>query len=120
MPSRGLCRQQVSSGYLANQGSKGWLTRARKAIENARKGIRINAVAPSYVSGPMMNKFLDEAPGLKASMLGDLAMGRLVDPEEVADTVIFLASTSASYVNGHTLVVDGGASLQLANTPFSD
>lgn len=92
----------------------------RKAIENARKGIRINAVAPSYVSGPMMNRFLDEAPGLKVSMLGDLAMGRLVDPEEVADAVVFLASTSASYVNGHTLVVDGGASLQLANTPFSD
>ena len=68
----------------------------------------------------MMNKFLDEAPGIKASMLGDLAMGRLVDPEEVADAVIFLASTSASYVNGHTLVVDGGTSLQLANTPFSD
>ena len=93
---------------------------ARKAIENARKGIRVNAVAPSYVSGPMMNQFLDEAPRLKNSMLGDLAMGRLVDPEEVADAVTFLASTSASYINGHTLVVDGGSSLQLANTPFSD
>ena len=68
----------------------------------------------------MMNKFLDGAPGVKASMLGDLAMGRLVDPEEVADVVVFLASTSASYVNGHTLVVDGGASLPLGNTPFSD
>ena len=90
--------------------------RTREAIENARKGIRVNAVAPSYVSGPMMNKFLDEAPGLKSSMLGDLAMGR---PEEVADAVIFLASTSASYVNGHTLEVDGCSSLQLANTPFS-
>ena len=94
--------------------------RTREAIENARKGIRINAVAPSYVSGPMMKIFLDEAPGLKASMLGDLAMGRLVEPEEVADAVLFLASTSASYVNGHTLVVDGGNSLQLANTPFND
>ena len=68
----------------------------------------------------MMNKFLDEAPAVKASMLGDLAMGRLVDPEEVADAVVFLASSSASYVNGHTLVVDGGSSLPLANTPFSD
>lgn len=68
----------------------------------------------------MMNTFLDQAPGVKASMLGDLAMRRLVDPEEVADAVVFLASSSASYVNGHTLVVDGGTSLQLANTPFSD
>ena len=41
----------------------------------------------------MMKIFLDEAPGLRASMLGDLAMGRLVEPEEVADAVVFLAST---------------------------
>lgn len=67
----------------------------------------------------MMDKFLGEVPGLKASMLGDLPIGRLVDPEEVADAVIFLASASASYVNGHTLIVDGGSSLQLANRPFS-
>ena len=66
----------------------------------------------------MMNKFLDEVPALKTTMLGDLAMRRLVEPEEVADAVAFLASASASYINGHTLVVDGGASLQLANTPF--
>ena len=63
---------------------------------------------------------MDKAPGVKAAMLGDLAMRRLVDPEEVADAVVFLASSSASYVNGHTLVVDGGSSLQLSNTQFSD
>ena len=90
-----------------------------KALENARKQIRVNAVAPSYVSGPMINKFLDDAPEMKATMLGDLANGRLVDPEEVADAVVFLASASASYINDHTLVVDGGSKLQLANTPFS-
>lgn len=55
---------------------------------------------------------------MKAAMLGDLASRRLADLEEVADAVAFLASASASYVNGHTLVVDGGSSLQLANTPF--
>ena len=97
-----------------------WLIRTPIALENARKGIRINAVAPSYVSGPMMDKFMEEVPSLKATMLGDLAMGRLVDPEEVADAVVFLVSASASYVNGHTLCLDGGSSLQLANTPFSD
>ena len=90
-----------------------------KALENARKHIRVNAVAPSYVSGPMINKFLDDAPEMKANMLGDLANGRLVDPEEIADAVVFLASASASCINGHTLVFSGGSSVQLANTPFS-
>ncbi|KAI1409641.1 short-chain dehydrogenase/reductase SDR [Hypoxylon sp. FL1857] len=88
------------------------------AIENAARGIRINAVAPTYVSGPMMDKFLEAAPKVKEVMLGDLPMGRLVSPNEVADAVAFLASQASSYVNGHTLIVDGGGSLALANTPF--
>lgn len=67
----------------------------------------------------MINQFLDSTPDLKATMLGDLPLGRLVEPKEVADAVLFLASSSASYVNGHTLVLDGGASLQLRNAPFS-
>lgn len=66
-----------------------------------------------------MDKFLDGAPGVKDAMLGDLPMRRLANPEEVADTVVFLASQAASYINGHTLVVDGGSSLQLSNQPFS-
>jgi len=92
--------------------------RIQLALENARKLIRINAVAPSYVSGPMINKYLEEVPALKTTMLRDLAIGRFVDPEEVADAVAFLTSASASYINGHTLTVDGGSSLHLANTPF--
>jgi NAD(P)-dependent dehydrogenase (short-subunit alcohol dehydrogenase family) len=52
-------------------------------------------------------------------MLGDLPMGRLVELEEVADAVLFLASHSSSYVNGHTLVLDGGGSLPISNTPFN-
>jgi NAD(P)-dependent dehydrogenase (short-subunit alcohol dehydrogenase family) len=89
------------------------------ALENARKGIRVNAVAP-YVSGGMMDTFLAQSPSLREHILGDLAMGRLADPEEVADAVVFLSSPSASYINGHTLVVDGGSSLQLANRLFND
>ncbi|KAI5925515.1 hypothetical protein F4810DRAFT_658977 [Camillea tinctor] len=88
------------------------------AIENAARGIRVNAVAPSYVSGPMMDQFLEASPEVKNALLGDLPMGRLVNPGEVADAVAFLASPASSYLNGHTLVVDGGASLPLSNTPF--
>lgn len=88
------------------------------AIENASRGIRVNAVAPSYVSGSMIDEFLANSPEVKKTLFGDLPMKRLVGPGEVADAVVFLASSASSYVNGHTLVVDGGASLSLSNSPF--
>jgi len=67
-----------------------------------------------------MDTFLEQNPPLKKQIIGDLPMGRLVSPEEVANAILFLASGASSYINGHTLVMDGGASLQLSNTPFSD
>jgi 3-oxoacyl-[acyl-carrier protein] reductase len=68
----------------------------------------------------MMESILEQSPALKTQILGDLAMGRLAEPEEVANVVAFLGSSHSSYVNGHTLVLDGGSSLQLANAPFTD
>ena len=56
---------------------------------------------------------------MKAIRLGNLASGRLVDPEEVAEAVVSLASALANYTNSHSLAVDGGPSFQLATTPFS-
>ncbi|KAI1097531.1 short-chain dehydrogenase/reductase SDR [Jackrogersella minutella] len=106
----------VGNYVTAKHAVKGMVQTA--AIENAARGIRVNAVAPAYVSGPMMDKFLEASPELRKAMIGDLPMGRLVTPGEVADAVAFLASPASSYVNGHTLVVDGGASLALSNTPF--
>ncbi|KAI0533063.1 hypothetical protein GGR58DRAFT_136258 [Xylaria digitata] len=106
----------VGNYIAAKHAVKGMVQTA--AIENASRGIRVNAVAPSYVSGPMMNEFLAASPEFKKVMLGDLPMKRLVGPGEVADAVVFLASSASSYVNGHTLVVDGGASLPLSNSPF--
>ncbi|KAI0162490.1 hypothetical protein BJ166DRAFT_269631 [Pestalotiopsis sp. NC0098] len=108
----------VGNYVTAKHAVKGMVQTA--AIENAGRGIRVNAVAPSYVSGPMMDQFLEATPAVKKAMLGDLPMGRLANPGEVADAVAFLASPASSYVNGHTLVVDGGASLALSNTPFEN
>ncbi|KAI1087990.1 short-chain dehydrogenase/reductase SDR [Rostrohypoxylon terebratum] len=89
------------------------------AIENAARGIRINAVAPSWVSTPMGEKFIKGCgQDTYRDMLGDIPMGRLATPGEIADAVAFLASPASSYVNGHTLVVDGGASVTWTNTPF--
>ncbi|KAH9909482.1 short-chain dehydrogenase/reductase SDR [Xylariomycetidae sp. FL2044] len=106
----------VGNYVAAKHAVKGLVQTA--ALENAQRGIRVNAVAPSYVSGPMMDRFMEASPDVKKGILGDLPMGRLVAPAEVADVVAFLASPASSYVNGHTIVVDGGASLALTNAPF--
>lgn len=89
-------------------------------LENARKGTRVNAAAPSYVSRPKMDKFLAEAPEVEKAIPGDLPMDRLVTVFEAAAADVFLASSSASHINDHTLVVDGAASLQLSKQPFKD
>lgn len=90
------------------------------ALENARKGIRINAVAPTYVEGPMLDLYANAVPGLKDKIIDTHALGRLVTAEEVADTVLFLTSAAASYTNGQTLVLDGGSAKHLGTTHYDD
>ena len=86
------------------------------AVEEARHGIRANAVCP----GSMMTKAWDHRfkkfPNLKKPLLGLYPNGRLVTPEEVANVVLFLLSDLASGVNGVTVEVDGG--LSKGNLPF--
>ncbi|OTA98194.1 hypothetical protein M426DRAFT_326175 [Hypoxylon sp. CI-4A] len=101
---------------MAKHAVKGMVETA--ALENAPRGIRINAVAPTYVEGRMISTYMDTDPVFKKNIIGDLPMGRLVQPAEVADAVAFLASPASSYVNGHTLVLDGGALLPMTNSPF--
>ncbi|MCJ1331416.1 hypothetical protein MMC10_008106 [Thelotrema lepadinum] len=83
------------------------------ALESGQRGVRVNAVAPAYIFGEDMNTYRNYVPASKDLKSLDLPMGRLGRPYEVANAVVFLASFSASYINGHTLVVDGGVSLQL-------
>ncbi|MDQ2987340.1 MAG: SDR family oxidoreductase [Armatimonadota bacterium] len=76
------------------------------------QGIRCNAVAPGVVLTPSLAP-LYEDPARVQSDLKDYAMPRLCTPEDVAKAVVFLVSDQASYVNGATLMVDGGASVYM-------
>lgn len=83
------------------------------AIEYAPLGIRINTVCPGLIHTPMADTMM--AAGQKEALDGMLKMvpvGRMGKPEEIADAVVFLCSDSASLIVGHTLVVDGGYSIQ--------
>ena len=80
------------------------------AKELAPLGIRVAAVAPGAIATPMNEEVLRD-PGARAAVEGQIPMGRIGDPAEIARAVAWLASDAASYVTGATLVVDGGMTL---------
>lgn len=81
------------------------------AIENARHGIRVNAVCPGPVHTPMMEAELVRAPHLTDIIRQFTPLGRMAVPEEIAQMIVYLASPAATYINGTGLLIDGGITL---------
>ncbi|NCC17964.1 MAG: beta-ketoacyl-ACP reductase [Bacteroidia bacterium] len=75
------------------------------AREFGRKGVTVNAIAPGFISTEMVAAMPEE---VLAGMKAKVPIGRLGEPKEIANAYCFLASDEASYINGHTLSVDGG------------
>lgn len=75
------------------------------AREFGRKGVTVNAIAPGFISTEMVAAMPEE---VLAGMKAKVPVGRLGEPKEIANAYCFLASDEASYINGHTLSVDGG------------
>ena len=91
---------QTSKGAVVN------FTRAL-AVEWAQHGIRVNAVAPTWVDTQFI-KPLTQQPEIMARIKAMTPLGRVARPDEVAAAIVFLASPAAAMVTGHTLAVDGG------------
>ena len=106
------------SGLKANVGNPAYAASKAGAISLtktlgqawARDGIRVNGLAPGLVD-TKLTKVTTENPQRRAGALANIPQGRLGLPEDMAGAAIFLASPLASYVTGHTLIVDGGLSL---------
>jgi NAD(P)-dependent dehydrogenase (short-subunit alcohol dehydrogenase family) len=79
------------------------------ALEVAKSGIRVNAVAPGPTDTGMLTRFTG-TPKNKAALVKGVPLGRLGLPEEVADGIVFIASDASSFITGHILNVDGGHS----------
>jgi len=83
----------------------------------APKGVRINAVSPGsiFFEGGVWDRRKRNEPERYERMLRLNPMGRLGRPEEVANAVVFLCSTAASFISGTNLVVDGAATVRIQN-----
>ncbi len=75
------------------------------AKELAKRNIRVNAIAPGFIKTRMTEKL---SPEIREKILGQIALGRLGEPKEVADVAVFLASEASRYMTAQVLVVDGG------------
>lgn len=89
--------------------SKGAVTLLTKAIASryGRFNIRCNSIHPSTVDTPLVAQLFKD-PQRKAERYGEVPLGRLCDPSDVANAVLFLASDEAAFINGLSLAVDGG------------
>ena len=99
--------QAGCAGYSASKGAVKMLTQSM-AADLGKDGVRVNAVAPGVIDTPMTEATRND-PQRLARFLGGIPLGRIGLADEIAGPVVFLASSMASYVNGVTLLVDGGA-----------
>jgi 3-oxoacyl-[acyl-carrier protein] reductase len=100
----GLMGNAGQANYAASKGGVISLTKSM-AKELGSRHIRVNAIAPGFIESKMTDAMSEEA---KNSLFKGIPLGTLGKPEYVADAVVFLASSAASYITGQVLNVDGG------------
>jgi 2-deoxy-D-gluconate 3-dehydrogenase len=102
----GIVALPLRAAYCSSKGGVNQLTRTL-ALEWAKHNVLVNAVAPTFVLTDMTEGMLKDET-FKKYVLGNIPLGRMVNPDEVAHAVLFLASDLADMITGHILAVDGG------------
>ena len=103
----GLIGFAGASVYVASKHAVEGLTKSA-ALEGAAAGVRVNAVAPGPIQTDMMERFVGRSAEVKAGMLAANPSKRAGTVDEVAQTIVFLASDKARYLTGQSVAVDGG------------
>ncbi len=98
------------SHYVASKHAVNGLTKAI-ALENTKNGIRINSVCPGVIRTPMVERVLS-GPEVENAYKSAIPMNRFGEPEEMAETILFLCSDAASYITGQNIAADGGWTTQ--------
>ncbi len=93
--------------YVASKHGVIGLTKTA-ALEFAKQKIRVNAICPGVIQTPMIERFVHGESQVRRQLVEGEPVGRVGDPQEIADAVLWLCSDSSSFVTGHSLVVDGG------------
>ncbi len=104
-----LQSEEVLSGRAVYAATKGGVRQLTKvfAVEWAKYNVRVNAVSPAFIKTPMVEAILSH-PLWEQLIVARTPMGRPGTPREVAEVVLFLASSRASYITGANILVDGG------------
>ncbi|CAE6740977.1 MULTISPECIES: SDR family NAD(P)-dependent oxidoreductase [Paraburkholderia] len=100
-----------ASVYAASKHAVEGLTKSA-ALEGAAAGVRVNAVAPGPVATEMLDRFAGGSEEGKASFLATIPARRAATPDEIAQTIVFLASDKARYLTGQNIAVDGAYTAQ--------
>lgn len=93
--------------YVASKHGVIGLTKTA-ALEFAKANIRVNAVCPGVIQTPMIDRFVHGEAQVRNQLVAGEPVGRIGQPEEIANAVLWLCSDASSFVTGHPLVVDGG------------
>jgi len=99
------------SVYAASKFAVEGLTKSA-ALEGAAWGVRVNAVAPGPVATDMLDRFVGRDEVAKAGFLASIPAKRAATVDEIAETIVFIASEKAAYLTGQCIAVDGGYTAQ--------